>query len=364
MTDKKEKNLTYRDAGVNIDLGDQLVKDIGSLTKKTARPGANTALGGFGALFDLKEAGFNDPILVAATDGVGTKLEIAHTMNKYYGLGIDLVAMCANDILASGGMPLFFLDYFATGSLEPHVAQEVIAGIAEGCVSSGCALIGGETAEMPGIYPQGRFDLAGFCVGAVERGQMIDINRTKPGDLAIAIAANGFHANGFSLIRKVLEINAIDLNLPLPFTNDESLGDFLLTPTALYPQALAIALKATKIIEHIHGVAHITGGGLIENPPRAFSKNLSLDLDLSTWTLPPACHWLMQMGNINSLEMARVFNCGIGLILYTEANKANAILDALNDTNYTAWIAGELIPKQNESVQLLNLDIWDKTYEL
>ena len=350
--------LTYRDAGVNIDAGDALIEEISGDAKRTQRAGADSALGGFGALFDVKAAGYKDPILVAATDGVGTKLELAQTMDNHRGLGIDLVAMCANDVLAQGAMPLFFLDYFATGQLETHVAKTVIAGIADGCVDAGCALIGGETAEMPGIYPKGSYDLAGFCVGAVERDDMIDPARTKAGDVAIAIASHGVHANGFSLVRKVLENIDADLKAPAPFAPDLLLGDAFLTPTAIYAKPVADVIKTLGRASAIHGLAHITGGGLIENPPRAYNKNLTLDLDLSSWTLPDVFAWLQSQGGIEAYEMARVFNCGIGMLLYVDAQDADAALSAIENSGHKAWIAGQLIERQDQAVILKGLSAW------
>lgn len=352
--------LTYRDAGVNIDAGDALVGEISGDAKRTRRAGADAALGGFGALFDLKAAGYHDPILVAATDGVGTKLELAQAMNNHRGLGIDLVAMCANDVLAQGALPLFFLDYFATGRLEPDTAKTVVAGIADGCVEAGCALIGGETAEMPGVYPDGAYDLAGFCVGALERGQMIDPARTAAGDVAIAIASHGVHANGFSLVRKVIERSGIDLQDPAPFDEQQSLGDSLLTPTAIYAKAVSAVIDALGDVTQIHGLAHITGGGLIENPPRAYRDDLALELDLTTWALPPVFEWLKSAGGIEAPEMARVFNCGIGMLLYVSPDHAQATIDAIASTGHQAWQAGGLTARDTDAVCLNGLDGWNK----
>ena len=362
--------LTYRDAGVNIDAGDALIGEISDDAKRTRRPGADAALGGFGALFDVKAAGYQDPLLVAATDGVGTKLELAQAMDNHRGLGIDLVAMCANDVLAQGAMPLFFLDYFATGQLETHIAKEVVAGIADGCVDAGCALIGGETAEMPGIYPKGSYDLAGFCVGAVERDDMIDPARAEKGDIAIAISSHGAHANGFSLIRKVIELSGVKLTDPAPFQTNpspsgqsgQSLGDALLTPTAIYAKPVAAVIKALGAVSAIHGLAHITGGGLVENPPRAYGKSLALDLDLSRWTLPPLFQWLKETGGIEAQEMARVFNCGVGILLYVRPDDVEAALSAIQSTGHHAFVAGELIDRAEggEAVILKHLDGWDQ----
>jgi phosphoribosylformylglycinamidine cyclo-ligase len=350
MNDKTTTPLTYALAGVSIDNGNGLISDISGEAKRTERRGANTALGGFGALFDLKACGYTDPILLAATDGVGTKLELAQATNNHRGLGIDLVAMCANDVLAQGALPLFFLDYFATGTLEKTVAKTVVAGIADGCIEAGCALIGGETAEMPGLYPKGSYDLAGFCVGAVERDAMIDPSRTQAGDIAIAVASSGVHANGFSLIRKILERVKADLNAPAPFEPNASLGQALLTPTAIYVKSFMDVMEAVEGAEHLHGLAHITGGGLIENPPRSFKTELSLDLDLTSWVLPPVFAWLKKMGNINAMEMARVFNCGIGMLFYVAPERAGLALDALRDNGHDAWVAGKLTLADNAPI--------------
>ena len=360
--DKTTTPLTYCDAGVDIDAGDALIGYIASDAKRTQRAGADAALGGFGALFNLKAAGYSDPILVAATDGVGTKLEVAQATGNHRGLGIDLVAMCANDVLAQGAMPLFFLDYFATGVLDKEVAKTVVAGIADGCIAAGCALIGGETAEMPGVYPKGRYDLAGFCVGAVERGQMIDPARVKAGDVAIAIASNGAHANGFSLIRKVIAVSGQDINAPAVFAPGMTIGEALLAPTAIYAKPFQAVLNAIGH-EHLHGVAHITGGGLIENPPRAFGvrafgDELSLQLDLTTWGLPPVFAWLKSAGNIENLEMARVFNCGIGMLLYVPAEKTDAAVKAITENGHDAWVAGVLTTAADAPVILNNIENW------
>ena len=354
--------LTYRDAGVNIDAGDALIGEISDDAKRTRRPGADAALGGFGALFDVKAAGYQDPLLVAATDGVGTKLELAQAMDNHRGLGIDLVAMCANDVLAQGAMPLFFLDYFATGQLETHIAKTIVAGIADGCVDASCALIGGETAEMPGIYPKGSYDLAGFCVGAVERDDMIDPARAENGDIAIAIASHGAHANGFSLIRKVIELSGAKLNDPAPFDTEQTLGDALLTPTAIYAKPIAAVIKALGQVSAIHGLAHITGGGLVENPPRAYGKSLALDLDLASWELPPVFQWLKNAGGIEAGEMARVFNCGVGILLYVNPDNVEASISAIQSTGHTAWVAGQLIDREDngDAVILNHLELWDQ----
>lgn len=348
---------------MNIDAGDAFVGTIGGDAKRTDRPGTVAGLGGFGALFDLKAAGYQDPMLVAATDGVGTKLELAQTTGKHRGLGIDLVAMCANDVLAQGAMPLFFLDYFATGKLEAGTAAEVVAGIADGCIEAGCALIGGETAEMPGVYPPGGYDLAGFCIGAFERGQHIDPARTAEGDVAIALASDGCHANGFSLIRKVIERTAADVHTSAPFDDQHTLGDALLKPTKLYIKAVAAIAETLGSMTAIHGLAHITGGGLIENPPRAFGGDLALHLDLTSYALPPVFDWLKKAGSIPAEEMARVFNCGIGMLIYVPADDADKAIKAATAAGYKAWEAGHLRSRGSagnggESVILNGLETW------
>jgi phosphoribosylformylglycinamidine cyclo-ligase len=370
MSDKKSpsnspsnspsKSLSYKDAGVDIDAGDRLVADIAPEAKRTRRSGADASLGGFGGLFDLKAAGFLDPILVAATDGVGTKLELAKQVGVHRGLGIDLVAMCANDILAQGAMPLFFLDYFATGKLEPAVAAEVIAGIADGCVEVDCALIGGETAEMPGIYPPGSYDLAGFCVGAGERGQLLTPGMVKSGDVAIALPSSGIHANGYSLVRKIIDITGADLFGPAPGIVDKTLGEALLTPTRLYQKAVKCALAVAGDRNPIHGIVHITGGGLIENPPRVYHDDLSLVLDLAKKPLPPLFKWLQAAGNIETNELARTFNCGIGMLLFVDEGAADDVLAALTaGPEPDAWIAGYLGNRQSQPpVVLANSDKW------
>ena len=340
MSDKTppRNSLSYRDAGVDIDAGDALVRDIGPDAARTRRAGADVALGGFGGLFDLKAAGFDDPILVAATDGVGTKLELARAVGRYRGLGIDLVAMCVNDLIAQGAIPLFFLDYFATGKLERAIAAEVVAGIADGCVECEAALIGGETAEMPGVYPDGGFDLAGFAVGAAERGTLLSRGMPQEGDVAIALPSSGVHANGFSLVRKIIDVTGTHLDdridgLDLP------LGEALLEPTRIYHHGT----RAAHTAGHVTGICHVTGGGLVENPPRVFGEDLSLAIDCTSWTLPSIFSWLSRKGGIEAGEMARTFNCGIGLLIFTSEDSAGSCLSALRDgPEPDAWIAGRL----------------------
>ena len=347
--------MTYRGAGVNIDAGDALVAGISKHATRTHRAGVSGALGGFGALFDLKAAGLSDPILVAATDGVGTKLELARQAGRFRGLGVDLVAMCANDILAQGAAPLFFLDYFATGKLEAEIATEIISGIADGCVETGAALIGGETAEMPGTYPRGGFDLAGFCLGAAERGGLLDVHMTAAGQCAIAIASTGAHANGFSLIRRVLERAQLGVDDAAPFAPEQSVADAFLTPTMLYSKAVLPLLETRKITS----IAHITGGGLVDNPPRAFRQDLMLVLDMRSWQLPPLFAWLAEVGAIAPLEMLRSFNCGIGLIVTLAEKDAPDALQRIQEAGYDAWVVGALTPHAgNEAVRFDNLKQW------
>jgi phosphoribosylformylglycinamidine cyclo-ligase len=354
---KQPKSLKYSDAGVDIDEGDALIGDIAPHAKRTKRAGASTNLGGFGGLFDTKAAGFHDPILVAATDGVGTKLELAKTTGLHRGVGIDLVAMCANDILAQGAMPLFFLDYFATGKLERDMAVEVIAGIADGCVQADCALIGGETAEMPGMYPAGTYDLAGFCIGAAERGTLLSPSQPKLGNVAIGLRSSGVHSNGFSLVRRVIEISGAALDAPATFAPHQgSLGAQLMAPTLIYQKAVATALATGGV----NGIVHVTGGGLIENPPRVYDDTLAFKLDCASAPLPPVFGWLRDQGRMELFELLRTFNCGIGLIIYVEADKADAVLQALkNGPEPYALMIGKLVSRGGgDAVILENSDHW------
>ena len=322
MTSGKN-GLTYADAGVDIDAGNALVDRIKPAAKRTNRSGVASGLGGFGALFDLKAAGYNDPILVGATDGVGTKLRIAIDTGVVDGVGIDLVAMCVNDLVCQGAEPLFFLDYFATGKLETEVAARIIEGIAEGCVRSGCALIGGETAEMPGMYPEGDFDLAGFAVGAMERGTALP-EGVQEGDVLLGLASDGVHSNGYSLVRKLVEVSGLGWDADCPF-GEGSLGEALLTPTRLYVKQCLAAVRAGGV----HALAHITGGGLTENLPRVLPEDLGADIDLNSWELPPVFKWMADTGNIAEAEMLKTFNCGIGMILSVSADRADALAQVL-----------------------------------
>ncbi|MFU8883770.1 MAG: phosphoribosylformylglycinamidine cyclo-ligase [Rhodobacterales bacterium] len=320
---KGTKNgITYADAGVDIDAGNALVERIKPAAKRTMRSGSMSGLGGFGALFDLKGAGYSDPILVAATDGVGTKLRIAIDTGHVDTIGIDLVAMCVNDLVCQGAEPLFFLDYFATGKLELDSATRIIEGIAEGCARSGCALIGGETAEMPGMYHGGDFDLAGFAVGAMERGQDLPAG-VMAGDILLGLASDGVHSNGYSLVRKLVEVSGLNWQDDCPFGNG-SMGEVLLTPTRLYVTQVLAAIRAGGV----HALAHITGGGLTENLPRVLPDDLGAQIDLDAWDLPAVFAWLAQTGGMDQAEMLKTFNCGIGMILVVAPDRA-AALEAL-----------------------------------
>ena len=315
MTDKP--GLTYADAGVDIDAGNTLVERIKPAAKRTSRPGVMAGLGGFGALFDLKGAGYSDPILVAATDGVGTKLRIAIDTGNVDGVGIDLVAMCVNDLVCQGAEPLFFLDYFATGKLELDSATSIIKGIAAGCEASGCALIGGETAEMPGMYDGGDFDLAGFAVGAMERGADLPAGVGK-GDVLLGLASDGVHSNGYSLVRRIVARSGLAWDDACPWDAEQTLGAALLTPTRLYVKGAVAAIKAGAV----HGLAHITGGGLTENLPRALPEGLGAEIDLSRISASPVFGWLAQEGGLDEAEMLKTFNCGVGMIAIVPADRA------------------------------------------
>jgi phosphoribosylformylglycinamidine cyclo-ligase len=317
--------MTYAAAGVDIDAGNALVEKIKPAAKRTNRAGVMAGLGGFGGLFDLKAAGYNDPILVAATDGVGTKLRIAIDTGILDTIGIDLVAMCVNDLVCQGAEPLFFLDYFATGKLKVDEAATIINGIADGCLQSGCALIGGETAEMPGMYSADDFDLAGFAVGAMERGQSLPAD-VAVGDVLLGLKSSGVHSNGYSLVRKLVEHSGLTWDSANPF-GDGTLGAALLAPTRLYVKQCLAAMRAGGV----HGFAHITGGGLTENIPRALNQGQGLEIDLSSWDLPAIFKWLAQQGDIAQSELLKTFNCGIGMVVIVAADSADAVKDALRD---------------------------------
>jgi phosphoribosylformylglycinamidine cyclo-ligase len=343
MGDNLKNGLSYAQAGVDIRAGNALVSTIRLLTKKTHRSGADTGLGGFGGAFDLKAAGFSDPILISGTDGVGTKLNLAVKSGLVDTVGIDLVAMCVNDILAQGAEPLFFLDYFACGHLNNEQAGRVIAGIAAGCVEAGCALIGGETAEMPGMYADDDFDLAGFVVGAAERDALLpDHKHMQPGDTLIALGSSGAHSNGYSLIRAAVKLAELDWDSPAPFAPKSSLAQAFLTPTRIYVRSLTPLIRAKTI----KGMAHITGGGLIENPPRMLPDHLHASIDYASWEMPSEFAWLSQTGGIDLEEMRRTFNCGIGMLCVVGKEDAETAVHDLQAAGETAWICGTLVEKE------------------
>jgi len=330
--------LTYADAGVSIETGNALVKTIGPLARSTARPGADAELGGFGGFFDLKRAGYSDPLLVAANDGVGTKLKLAIESGRHDGVGIDLVAMCANDLIVQGAEPLFFLDYYATGKLDNDVATAVVASIAEGCRQAGCALIGGETAEMPGMYSGGDYDLAGFCVGAVERDKVLTGKNIAPGDVILGLASSGVHSNGFSLVRRIIAEREWKLDQPLPSAANQTLADILLEPTRIYVRSLLPIVQQGRI----KGLAHITGGGLLENIPRVLPDNCHAIVDTDSWKLPDIFRDLQSSGQIAASEMARTFNCGIGMAVIVSETEADAVRDALEGAGETVSRIGRI----------------------
>jgi phosphoribosylformylglycinamidine cyclo-ligase len=332
--------LTYAAAGVDIDAGNTLVERIKPAARRTARPGSMAGLGGFGALFDLKAAGYTDPILVAATDGVGTKLKIAIDTGHVDTIGIDLVAMCVNDLVCQGAEPLFFLDYFATGKLDVDQGVRIVEGIARACEASGCALVGGETAEMPGMYHGGDFDLAGFSVGAMERGTDLP-QGVSEGDVLLGLASDGVHSNGYSFVRKVVALSGLGWDAPCPFA-EGSLGEVLLTPTRLYVKPALAALRAGGV----HGLAHITGGGLTENLPRVLPEGLGARIDLSAWALPPVFRWLAETSGMEEAELLKTFNCGIGMIAVVAADRAEALTAALEAEGERVCVLGAVEPGQ------------------
>jgi phosphoribosylaminoimidazole synthetase len=336
---ERPNGLTYAQAGVDIDAGAALVERIKPLAKSTRRSGAEASLGGFGALFDLKAAGYDDPLLVTTTDGVGTKLKVAIETGIHDTVGVDLVGMCVNDLLAQGAEPLMFLDYYATGKLDVEAAAAVVAGIAEGCRQANCALVGGETAEMPGMYAEGDYDMAGFCVGAVDRDKVLPrLDDQRPGDVLIGLASSGPHSNGYSLIRRIVERSGLAWDAPAPFAEGKTLATALLEPTRIYVKTVLPHLKAGRI----NGLAHITGGGLIENPPRAIAEGLVPRFDWNAWTLPPVFQWLQATGGVSEHEMRRTFNCGVGLVLIVHPDELPAVLEGLVRDGEDAFVVGEL----------------------
>jgi phosphoribosylformylglycinamidine cyclo-ligase len=334
-------SLNYREAGVDIDAGNELVERIKPAIKSTHREGSVGSIGGFGGLFELPLERYQNPLMVSGTDGVGTKLKLAIELDILDGIGIDLVAMCANDIAVLGAEALFFLDYYATGRLEVDQAEQVIKSIAVGCQQAGCALIGGETAEMPGIYQSGDFDLAGFCVGIVEKDRIIDGSRVAEGNRLIALASSGVHSNGFSLVRKIIEVKGANLAQDC---GDQSLADALIAPTRIYVRNLLALARNCQI----NAIAHITGGGLVENVPRVLPENLCARIDLSSWQLPPVFSWLQQAGNVEQLEMLRTFNCGVGMVLAIDASQEQQCLDQLETLGETAWVIGDIITRGDQ----------------
>ena len=355
-----DKPLTYADAGVSIEAGNALVKAIGPLARSTARPGANAELGGFGGFFDVKAAGYHDPLLVAANDGVGTKLKLAIETGRHDGVGIDLVAMCANDLIVQGAEPLFFLDYYATGKLDHEVAAAVVASIAEGCRQAGCALIGGETAEMPGMYTAGDYDLAGFCVGAVERDRVLTGANISPGDVILGLASSGVHSNGFSLVRKIVETQRWDLGEQLPWAAGRTLGEVLLEPTRIYVRSLLPLVQQGRI----KGLAHITGGGLLENIPRVLPEKCHAIVETEEWSLPDIFRLLREGGGIAPTEMVRTFNCGVGMAVIVDADHAAAIVGALRNAGETVLSIGHVQGGERGcTVQGSNHGSWDSDEE-
>ncbi|MFZ1045662.1 MAG: phosphoribosylformylglycinamidine cyclo-ligase [Pseudolabrys sp.] len=336
MTEKK-RGLTYAQAGVDIDAGNRMIELIKPLVRATARPGADAEIGGFGGLFDLKRIGYRDPVLVAATDGVGTKLKVAIETGRHDTIGIDLVAMSVNDLVVQGAEPLFFLDYYACGKLEPEIGAAVVAGISIGCREAGCALIGGETAEMPGVYQGDDYDLAGFAVGAVERDAILPRSDIADGDIIVGLASSGIHSNGYSLARKVVEKTGLPWAAPAPFLPERSLGNAILTPTRIYVNACITAIRETKAVK---GMAHITGGGFPDNIPRILPKGLGARIDLTQITVPPVFQWLAREGNIAQNEMLRTFNCGIGMTVVTAPGEVDAVTKTFERSGETAVVLG------------------------
>ncbi|AMM85476.1 phosphoribosylformylglycinamidine cyclo-ligase [Martelella sp. AD-3] len=344
-SETRKNGLTYSDAGVDIDAGNLLVEMIKPAVKSTRRPGADSEIGGFGGLFDLKAAGFSDPVLVAANDGVGTKLKIAIEAAKHDTVGIDLVAMCVNDLVVQGAEPLFFLDYFATGALDPEEGATIVEGIAEGCRQAGCALIGGETAEMPGMYARGDYDLAGFAVGAAERGALLPAANLEEGDVIFGLASSGVHSNGFSLVRRVAEMNGLGWQAPAPFAPGKTLGEALLEPTRIYVKPLLAAIRETGAVK---ALAHITGGGFPENIPRVLPKALSAEIDLGAITVPSVFSWLARAGGVAPAEMMRTFNCGVGMIGVCKAEDLEDVLEVLKREGETAFALGRIIARGDD----------------
>ncbi len=342
MSADGRNGLTYSDAGVDIDAGNLMVEKIKPAVRSTRRPGADGEIGGFGGLFDLKAAGFKDPVLVAANDGVGTKLKIAIDADFHDTVGIDLVAMCVNDLVVQGAEPLFFLDYFATGKLDPDQGAAIVKGIAEGCVMSGCALIGGETAEMPGMYSKGDYDLAGFCRGRCRAWPVAPSEEVSEGDVILGLSSSGVHSNGFSLVRKIVELSGLAYDAPAPFAPEKKLGEALLTPTRIYVKPLLKAIRETGAIK---ALAHITGGGFPENIPRVLPKHLAAEIDLASVKAPAVFSWLAKTGGVAPNEMLRTFNCGVGMIAVVSPEKADQVAEVLAAEGETVFRLGRMIAR-------------------
>ena len=357
------KNSAYKNAGVDIDAAAELVERIKPHIKKTTRSGVMSGIGGFGAMFDLKETGFDDPVLISSTDGVGTKIKVAIELDRHDTIGIDAVAMCVNDIVVQGGEPLFFLDYYATGKLVNDVAEDVIAGVTEGCQQAGCALIGGETAEMPGLYALGDYDLAGFTVGAVERDQIITGEDIAEGDVILGMASNGLHSNGFSLVRQLIKnTEDFDYESRAPFDSTLSLGELILMPTRIYVRSILEALK-TKGADGkpaIKGMAHITGGGLYENVPRVLPENVTARIDASSWTLPTIFRWLVEIGDLDLHDMATTLNCGLGMVVVCRADQAEGIKATLESKGESVFTIGTIEKRADADQPIIidNIDTW------
>ncbi len=345
MSQPSNVSLSYRDAGVDIDAGDALVEAIKPLAKRTMREGVLGGIGGFGGLFEISKK-FKEPVLVSGTDGVGTKLKLAFELNRHDTVGIDLVAMSVNDILVQGAEPLFFLDYFACGKLDVATATAVVSGIARGCEESGCALLGGETAEMPGMYPDGEYDLAGFAVGAVEKSQIIDGSKIVPGDVVLGLASSGIHSNGYSLVRKIIQVAKPDLEADF---HGRKLADVLMAPTRLYVKPLLALMQAMEV----KGLVHITGGGLVENIPRVLQDGLTAVLDATSWTMPPLFQWLQQHGGVLDAEMHRVFNCGIGMTVIVSKENADAAMAQLQAAGETVYRIGAIRVRADGEAQTI-----------
>lgn len=344
MSDNKSPSLSYKDAGVDIDAGNALVDRIKGVAKRTRRPEVMAGLGGFGALCELP-SGYKEPVLVSGTDGVGTKLRLAMDLNKHDTIGIDLVAMCVNDLIVAGAEPLFFLDYYATGKLNVDVAADVVAGIGDGCEQAGCALVGGETAEMPGMYEGEDYDLAGFCVGVAEKSEILDGSKVQPGDTLIGLASSGPHSNGYSLIRKIIEVSGADLNQEL---DGQPLSQALLAPTRIYVKSLLRLLKESQV----NAMSHITGGGLLENIPRVLPDNAKAVIDVSSWQQPAVFNWLQQQGNVDGREMYRTFNCGVGMVICVPATEQDNALRILKEAGEDAFVVGSIESASGDEEQV------------